>query len=701
MIRRKHTDADLIGAVEPYRLLPDEDAYNPENILDQIEVALHNNFDVRANGMLDEKQIPRYANFYEFARRGLNLEPFPRQLQLIMHAHGEICMFCSDPEMAINMLDQDMNTIFEKVVFMRHCKCPKCGRTRLDMLKNRLWFYPNRIALLVGQRGGKNMTLAMESLYQDHLYLTLEKDGKRVSPFEYYGLLPTFVRQAFTGVTAQQAFDNIWAQIVSVRNNSPWYKQYFEFLDYHGKRMGQELYKVSDTFVSYNHKRMGSTIKTPDKRKLRGATRYFTAIDEICWFNSTLSESAEKKVGDVREVWVSLNNSLRTIRNEADRLIKSGVYDCPNAYSMDISSPYDVNDILSQMLREAKSNPRILAGHYATWEFNPRYTRESLAEEFVKDPEVAWRDFGAIPPLANQPWISEPKSVINVVRKIPDPVYMTYKVRQERNTYGDVTQWFELDRVNLAGAGRIIAIDNGLSNNAFACCIGSIEAGGKTRIDTAVMMKPSTMCKINLDKMFTEFVLPLTKKCNAVMVVYDHWNSIQNVQHLRDLGYMAKQHTLTGNNFNEMRAAIFSGTISYPFTEYGLNPILDRSADVDLIQTAQDKPNFSLVLQTLTVREVSAGKVVKPKYGDDDVFRTAALIHAMIADPENAKLLLKGGMVSGQQAAPRGSVIVRGISAGGSFGARPGVASRGLSGGGGGGQAAGAGVAMRGLGGQR
>ena len=665
MNRKKHTDADLLGVIDPYRIHDEEDEYNPENLLDQVEVALRNNFDTRVSGMLDERQIQRYANFYEFARRGLNIAPFPRQLQVVMQSYGEICMFCSDHDVALNMFDQDMDTIFEKVKFMRYGVCPQCQRTRLDMIRNRLWEYPNRIALLVGQRGGKNMTLGMASLYQDHLYLTLENaEKKRVSPYEYFGLLPTFVRQAFTGVTAQQALDNIWAQIVSLRNNSSWYKQYHEFLDYHGKRMGQELYKISDTFIAYNHKRMGSTIKTPDKRKLRGATRYFTAIDEICWFNSTLSESAEKKVGDVREVWVSLNNSLRTIRNEADRMMRAGVYDCPNAYSMDISSPFDVNDILSQILREAKTNKRIMAGHYATWEFNPRYTQASLAEEFVKDPEVAWRDFGAIPPLANQPWISEPKTVIDIVRKSKDPIYVTYKIRTAINTFGDRTMWYELDQCNLAGAGRVIALDNGLSNNAFACCIGSVEAGGKTRIDTAVMLKPTTLCKINLDKMFSEFVLPLVKASRAVIVAYDHWNSIQNVQQMRDTGVDARQHTLTPLNFNAMRAAVFSNTISYPFTEFSLAPILDRSADVDLISTAQDKPNFSLVLQTLTVREIGGGKVVKPKYGDDDVFRTAALVHAMIADPDVAKKLMLGGLTNSLQQARRTMGFVNGLSSG-------------------------------------
>lgn len=669
MIRKKKTDAELLGNIEPYRLLEDEDEYNPENVLDQIEIALKNDFDLTAVESLDEKQIPRYANFYEFAKRGMRVDPFPRQTQIIMHAHGEICMFCSDHDAAANMFDQPMEEIMERVKFMRFGRCPICGKTRRDMLVHKLWYFPNRISLLVGQRGGKNMTLAMASLYQDHLYLTLEKDGRRVAPFEYFGMMPTFVRQAFTGVTAQQAFDNIWAQIVSIRNNAPWYKQYFDFLDYNGKKMGQELLKISDTFISFNHKRMGSTIKTPDKRKLRGATRYFTAIDEICWFNNGLSEAAEKKVGDVNEVWVSLNNSLRTVRNEADHLMRAGVFDVPNAFSMDISSPFDVNDVLSHHLREAKSNKRIYAGHYATWEFNPRYTRESLAEEFVKDPEVAMRDFGGIPPLANQPWIAEPKAIINIVRKLPDPPgLVTYTTRSEVNTYGDRTMWFELDRVNLGGAGRLIAIDNGLQNNAFACCVASLEAGGKVRIDCAFMLKPSKTCRINLDKMFTQFVEPLAVKSKAVAVVIDHWSSIQNVQHLRDTGIDARQHALTAANFNNMRSAIFGGTISYPFTEYSLAPILERSSDIDLVDTAKDKPNFSLVLQTLTVREVSMGKVVKPKYGDDDVFRCAALAHTFATDDEIAPKLNRGGLSAQQQGVRRAMGAVTGMSSGGGSG---------------------------------
>lgn len=287
--------------------------------------------------------------------------------------------------------------------------------------------------------------------------------------------------------------------------------------------------------------------------------------------------------------------------------------------------------------------------------FNPKYTQESLAEEFVKNPEIAWRDFGAIPPLAMAPWISDVKAVINCVRQVPDPNYLTYRTRTETNNFGDSTIWFELDKVNLAGAGRLITIDNGLTNNAFGCCIGSLLPGNKVRIDAAFMLKPTTGSKINLDKMFTDFVQPLAKKIGAVAVIYDHWNSIQNVQNLRDTGTDARQHTLTAHNFAALKSAIFSQTISLPFTEFPLNSLLDRSSDTDLVSTSQDKPHFSLVLQTLTVREIGGGKVVKPKYGDDDVFRTMALAHAFCVDPEMMVLLQRGGLGQGQ-AGPRRAI---------------------------------------------
>ena len=128
--------------------------------------------------------------------------------------------------------------------------------------------------------------------------------------------------------------------------------------------------------------------------------------------------------------------------------------------------------------------------------------------------------------------------------------------------------------------------------------------------------------------------------------------------------------------------------MSLPFTEYPLNSLLDRSADVDLIQTSLDKPNFSLVLQTLTVREIGGGKVVKPKYGDDDVFRTMALCHRFLNDEELLPKIMAGGMGGGpNRNGPNKSIGLiahasRGAAAGGSGGRSVGLGMvRGQSGG--------------------
>ena len=690
MNRRKKSDAELMGSVEAYRSF-DDDKFDPESLLNNLEAAIVNNFNFDVTSQFDEREIPRYANFFEFTRRGLNIELYPVQLKVIMQAYGEICPFCSDQKWVDTMFDQPMPEIMEHVVFTRFGRCPKCKQTRLDQIKQSRWYFPNRIVLLVGQRAGKNVVLGATSLYQDHLYLTLERDKngerQRVAPYEYFDMPPTFVRQAFTGVTAQQAFDNIWYdRIVSMRNESPWYKSYFEFLNYHGQRLGQELFKISDTYISYHHKRMGSTIKAPDLRRLRGATRYFTGIDEICLFNAQAEMiSRGKKVGDVAEVWKSFNNSLRTIRTEADRKMREGYYDVPQAISMDISSPFDVNDILSQHIRESRINPRIMAAHYATWEFNPKQTREALAEEFVSDPEAAWRDFGAIPPLANSPWMTDKKTVIGCVRQTPDPIYVTYRVAHGTNEqFGDSTTWLELDKTNLTQTAHVIGIDLGLDNNAFALSIGSLEAGNRIRIDCAFMLKPMARSKINLDKMFTQFIEPLAMRSNCVLLAYDHWNSISNVQHLRDAKIDARQYTLSPVDFALLRSDFTAGTISLPFAEYPLASLLERESSVDLVQTSYDKPHFSLVLQTLTVREIGGGKVVKPQNGDDDVFRSMAMAHHFVSDPDIKKRLMAGGLGNGTRGATTRTLGVithasRGAgssSAGGTVGRFMAVASR-------------------------
>jgi hypothetical protein len=148
------------------------------------------------------------------------------------------------------------------------------------------------------------------------------------------------------------------------------------------------------------------------------------------------------------------------------------------------------------------------------------------------------------------------------------------------------------------------------------------------------MLKPTEQYNINLSKMWDNFIYPIIAKTNITLILYDKWNSLQNIQKLQDEGKDARQYSLTPKDFAFFRLKLMNSEVSYPFSEYSPNAFLDNgSADVDLVNVSLSKPGFALLLQTLSVRQLG-GRVVKPLYGDDDIFRTAMLALKFLYDPE-------------------------------------------------------------------
>lgn len=89
-----------------------------------------------------------------------------------------------------------------------------------------------------------------------------------------------------------------------------------------------------------------------------------------------------------------------------------------------ISSPRYVDDFIEQLMAYAKDNPRIFARRRATWESKTNWrggTFEAvhpstsalvsipveLKESFERNPEKAWRDFGAVPSLVLEPYLRD------------------------------------------------------------------------------------------------------------------------------------------------------------------------------------------------------------------------------------------------------------------------------------------------------
>jgi len=137
-------------------------------------------------------------------------------------------------------------------------------------------------------------------------------------------------------------------------------------------------------------------------------TRFMYALDEPGWFSG--DEASIKMSAD--EVDKALRRSMATLRTAAHyKFEEEKDFRVPWGMGFLISSPSHANDKIMRAVREAATDKTKLAIHLATWETHPKMTKESLASEFMTDPVGAMRDYGACPPLAASPFISDEKSV--------------------------------------------------------------------------------------------------------------------------------------------------------------------------------------------------------------------------------------------------------------------------------------------------
>lgn len=465
------------------------------------------------------------------------------------------------------------------------------------------------------------------------------KKGKRVIPYRYFHNPPAPFYGTFTAVTLGQAFDNLWQPFKGYLD-SPWWKLYFEILDYYGKKFGVELYKNNTTYLQFQHKKLAWLCEQPSKKKLRGKTRFFFGIDELSWHD--LGTSEDSKLGSAKEVMASGRNSLLTFRNKANQKLLKGNFNIPTAIECYCSSPAEANDILMRKVRESKRNPKMLGYRYATWEFNPDYRGpEDIGES---DPMILARDFGASPPLGDKQFYSDSKTLVEMIgNKIG---MVNYSVQESKNDFGEVSLYPKIETLNYINTyPKILTLDNGQVNNCFAATLQHIENGIVVN-DSIFSVRPTKVNKVNLSKCFDEFVLKLVtnKQLNIVMVAYDRWNSAQAVEKLKDTGVLAVQYSLKYQDFLDIRNNF--ATKSFVFNKTIMtnpNNLIDYEGDFDFVEASYKDNYFGLLYQILTVRDL--GKMLaKPTTGDDDIFRAWSLGATLLRkDDYKDKFISSGG----------------------------------------------------------
>lgn len=512
-------------------------------------------------------------NVIEFciSRRFLGARPYAKQAQILINLFEEYCYPCSDIDYLKNIPVKDsIETILSKVTMLHDGVCPHCGFTKADGRKLGVFRDPQEVVIVVGQRSGKSAGTAMAISYLVHMNLRL------ACPWKNYGLTPgQSVTFTITAKTVKQADKSLWGTFKGMFNSSPWLKKYKEVCDAEGKKVGiKETVRLNETFIRFEHKFVEILLEANEAGSLRGSTRIGGAIDELSYF----SEEGGRVRSNGFETHTSLNNSCSTVRLAVLKQIeKDPACNWPNPIMFNISSPKELNDPLMTMYRKSVGDVKIIRGHWATWEFSPDMTKEVLTKLGYMSLPTAARDYGAQPPLAEDPLIEDsyiikdafqsPMATSAALGKLIRPSaigyvddldlqsgdrfvsYLTAKLGEQperpptesvralvteesKGKLGHHIPIFEaLLQKPLHERTHILGVDLGTTNNALALVAGCL-VGNVFITDFALEIKPKRNRPANIAKIYEDLILPLIDELNVVGVFYDQWNSVHALHDL-------------------------------------------------------------------------------------------------------------------------------------------------------------------------
>jgi|SRR5579885_16770 len=590
----------------------------------------------------EEKDLVKAPNAIVWVHdsRFLGLNPYPKQVEILLNLHEDHCPNCTDPAYQTTIaipntqdvihrldipFDEDLGNVLDRIQLLDFGICPKCGGTREQFQREKLFSNPNELTACLGMRSGKTSVVAMIWSYMLHRFLCIS------NPARTFGLMPNQpIQSTFCAPTATQAYETLWQQSMAVYDACPWFKKYGDFLNAKGKQLGiKNMYSRGDSFIWFGNKKISASYQAADPRTIRGRTRWFCAIDELSHFDAV--DNTKVRMNG-HETYEALVKSLRTIRSSEDLLHRKGQYNLPTAIMANISSPASVQDKLMQLLRKQRDmpSPRMVSLHAATWEFNPYITKESLAQELSTPAGI--RDYGAVPPLAMDPFFPDP----NILEGCVDPegtTILTYGKQHKVEQIGGMKSQYCYAIINTCKGDkftpRVIGVDAGESYNSFALVIAHYDVKfNRTIIDAAIEIQPMVEehITVHFPTMFDNVISHLIDKLNIRYVIYDRWNSSDHINRARALYVKSDKYSLNRQDFLSFRTRLENQEIIFPKPEI---PIADLAESNP--RTYEPYPISHLLLQILTVREVG-NKVIKPLNGFDDLFRATALCEKWVFD---------------------------------------------------------------------
>ena len=606
------------------------DSFDIHSVLDQ---AINSKSTVSPDIKINDGDFPLAANFLEWCLnpKFLNQKPYASQALIGIRLFGEWCPRCSDKDYFDSYgVGDTLTHVKSKIAVLEHGKCPNCKVTqaRAYTKKRLAMFY--ELAISAGQRSGKSAVVAMLAAYITHRMLKLQK------PNEVYGLLPSnTLHGTFVALTYAQAKDTLWDPFYGNILGSPWFQDYHAMLDDYHSRTGEELYKLNDTFVMYRHRRLLMYPAGPDKRTLRGRTRFFSSIDELGWFDNS-ADSGKVKM-DATQVYQALERSLLTVRAAASHLWDRGFTDIPTGYFINVSSPSSVRDKIMELVRKSQGSTDILGLIRPTWEMNPNVLRDNpvIVNEFKSDPIGAMRDYGAQPPLSSNQFLSS-GNVTGAIGDKSNAIILQHQEKRSKKTK-DMMRYATIQKARRTGKPSCLALDAGYVNNSFAMAIGHLADHKFPVIDAVMEVMPLPGVPLNFSRIFKHVIVPALEARNVQLVAADRWNSIKILSDIEeDHDIKTRQYSLKYADMRLFKDYMEDKRLILPDPKRELDDITNYNQS-DYPGVFKNDAVGHFYLQLLTVQD-TGNSVIKGDQLTDDMVRAAMLCTRMLLDEDNADL---------------------------------------------------------------
>jgi len=378
----------------------------------------------------------------------------------------------------------------------------------------------NELVLVWGMRSSKTFLASVIGSYECFKLLQYE------DPAKFFGL-PSHHEIFIINVATseQQAKDTIFAETVNRVENSDWFK---------AKRPN-----ITSNEIRFSPQNVIIRSEHSNSSSLVGKTSICVLFDELARFKDTKGKMSGENV------YFSLARSVQTFGHKGIRV--------------SISSPLFVNDFIMQLHRKSKNIKTMLGYQNATWEVNPNITKESLESEFQKNPEAAWRDYGARPSAASETFYKDPWKI--------DLVFV-----------GDEPNFTSDSFVGKPGYVYYAAIDPALKGDSFGFALVHRE-DDMVVIDLVYRFKPDITQQIEVDaQALKEFVLSIVKRFLTYEMRTDTWQFPETIQAIRAQGVEIVQNHVLRKEHDYLKELIYTKKIK----GYYYEPLITELKQLEL-----------------------------------------------------------------------------------------------------------------------